>query len=360
VRQLYRRYVGAFVRLVRPEAVTLASETNLLRIQAPASVYAGVVAAANEAAAEARAQDPALRLMITVQVDVANGRLPGGVGAGLARDRADFQFVQALGLSSYPFLAGVGDPEQLPLDYYSRLTAEAPGFKKFVWSGLTLSAGAHPVIDMRLDVGAVVDTVEVHADAPILETANPTVGQVITSEEVESFPVNGRTPMMLANLALGVISTFEPGPVRPFDNGAPNSISIGGAPSGRNEVLLNGAPNAGFSNQMAYSPPQDAVTEVRVSLFDMDASFGHTMGGTVNLVTKAATDELRFNIGQATWLGSTIDGLAVDAGDLAVKVKPVLLPVRSPTLFKPLHVVRRRNSETVAGRPNGSRPVVSS
>jgi hypothetical protein len=85
-----------------------------------------VVAAGNEGAAEARAQDPALRLMITVQVDVANGRLPGGVGAGLARDRADFPFAQALGLSSYPYLSGVSDPEQLPLDYYSRLSAEAP------------------------------------------------------------------------------------------------------------------------------------------------------------------------------------------------------------------------------------------
>jgi hypothetical protein len=122
VRQLYRRYVGAFVRLVRPEAVTVASETNLIRAIAPANVYAAVVAAANEAAAETRAQDPAVRLMITVQVEVANGRLPGGVGAGIARDRADFPFVQALGLSSFPFLAGVGNPEDLPLDYYSRLT----------------------------------------------------------------------------------------------------------------------------------------------------------------------------------------------------------------------------------------------
>jgi hypothetical protein len=179
----------------------------------------------------------------------------------------------------------------LPIGEYE-ISAEAAGFKKFVRSGITLSTGAHPVIDIRLDVGALVDTVEVHADAPILETANPTVGQVITNEEVESFPINGRTPMMLANLAMGVVSTFEPGPVRPFDNGAPNSISIGGAQSGRNEVLLNGAPNAGFSNQMAYSPPQDSVVEVRTNTFQMDASYGHTMGGTVNLVTKGGTNSL--------------------------------------------------------------------
>ena len=179
----------------------------------------------------------------------------------------------------------------LPLGDYE-ISAESPGFKKYVQQGIQLSSGAHPVIDIRLEVGAVTESVEVHADAPLIDTAGASVGQVITTEEVESFPVNGRTPMMLANLALGVISTYEPGPVRPFDNGAPNSISIGGAPSGRNEVLLNGAPNAGFSNQMAYSPPQDSVTEVRTTAFQMDAAFGHTMGGTVNLVTKGGTNSL--------------------------------------------------------------------
>jgi hypothetical protein len=126
VRDLYRRYVGAFVALLRPEALVVASETNLVRAIAPPALYAGLVAAAGQAAAEARRQDPSLRLMISVQVEVANGRLPGGVGAGLARDRADFPFLQGLGLSSYPYLAGVADPADLPLDYYARLVADAP------------------------------------------------------------------------------------------------------------------------------------------------------------------------------------------------------------------------------------------
>ena len=191
-------------------------------------------------------------------------------------------YSEASGAFTIPLLA-IGEYE---------ISAEAAGFKKFVQKGITLSAGAHPVIDVRLDVGAVTESVEVHSEAPLLETANPTVGQVITGEEIENFPVNGRTPMMLAHLALGVISTFEPGPVRPFDNGAGNSMSIGGAPAARNEVLLNGAPNAGFSNQMAYSPPQDSVTEVRTNTFQMDASYGHTMGGTVNLITKSGTNGL--------------------------------------------------------------------
>jgi hypothetical protein len=126
VRDLYRRYVGAFVALVRPEALVVASETNLIRAVAPAGVYTGVVAAASVAAAEARQRDPSLRLLISVQVEVANGRLPGGAGAGIAQDRADFPFLQALGLSSYPYLAGTADPDELSLDYYSRLVADAP------------------------------------------------------------------------------------------------------------------------------------------------------------------------------------------------------------------------------------------
>ena len=41
---------------------------------------------------------------------------------GIATDLADSPFLQALGLSSYPYLGGFGEPEQVPLDYYSRVS----------------------------------------------------------------------------------------------------------------------------------------------------------------------------------------------------------------------------------------------
>lgn len=181
-------------------------------------------------------------------------------------------------------------PFLLPGEY--QIAVEAPGFKKEVRKGITLSAGEHPVVDIKMTVGEVTESVTVVEDAAPLVVANPSVGQTITTAEVEDFPVNGRTPMMLGNLAFGAISTYEPGPVRPFDNGAPNEISLGGAPSGTNESLLNGAPNAGYNNQMAYSPIQDAVTEVRVTAFEADASYGHTIGGTIDLITKSGTNSL--------------------------------------------------------------------
>jgi hypothetical protein len=192
------------------------------------------------------------------------------------------------------------------------ISVEAAGFKTSQRHGLTLEAGAAPTVDFRMEVGAVSDQVTVTAEAPVLEEANATVGQVLSSKEVDSLPQNGRVPMMLGNLAFGVISTYEPGPVRPFDNSAPNEISIGGAPSSRNEVLLNGTPNAGQTNQMAYSPITDATTEVRINLFDMDAAYGHTMGGTVNVITKSGTNQLH----GASWIYNQTS--VVDANEFYV------------------------------------------
>jgi len=59
-------------------------------------------------------------LYVSVQVETAWGR-PSGPYQGIAQDLADFPFVEALGLSSYPYLGGFADPESIPLDYYSRI-----------------------------------------------------------------------------------------------------------------------------------------------------------------------------------------------------------------------------------------------
>ena len=188
---------------------------------------------------------------------------------------------ESSGAYTIPFLA--------PGTY--NLTAEAPGLKQSLRKGLTLEAGAHPIIDVKMEVGAVNETVTVTADTPLITASNASVGQVITTREVEDLPVNGRTPLMLDNLAMGAVSTFEPGPVRPFDQPAATQVSLGGAPSGTNETMLDGAPDAGFGNQLAYSPPQDAVSEVRVNAFESNAAYGHTGGGTLNQITKSGTND---------------------------------------------------------------------
>jgi hypothetical protein len=166
------------------------------------------------------------------------------------------------------------------------------GFKENIRKGIHLGAGDHPVLDVRLDVGDTRQSVEVTADAPLLNTENASAGQAITTAEVEDLPINGRTPVMVAELAIGVIPTGNPALTQPFASGGGAAWSIGGTYAQTSELLVDGSPNATWDGRLAYSPPQDAVQEVRVKAFDSDAAFGHTGGGTLNQVMKTGTNDL--------------------------------------------------------------------
>jgi hypothetical protein len=173
-----------------------------------------------------------------------------------------------------------------------QLSATLQGFKEFIRKGIQVGAGDHPVIDVRLAVGDTATTVEVTADAPLLNTENASTGQAITTKEVEDIPLNGGTPAMLQQLAIGVVSTGTPTLVHPFDLGGPSAFSIAGTPSQTSEILVDGVPDATWDGRAAYNPPRDAVQEVRIKAFDTDSSFGHTGGGTVNQVLKSGTNGL--------------------------------------------------------------------
>lgn len=121
VQQVYRQFVLAIASLVKPDYLGLAAETNLIRLVAPASLYAALVQMVNAAANDLQLAGASAKRYISVQVDAAWGRpAPNPVYQGVERDFADFPFVQALGLSSYPYFV-FADPDEIPLDYYSRL-----------------------------------------------------------------------------------------------------------------------------------------------------------------------------------------------------------------------------------------------
>ena len=123
VQRVYREYAVAFDSILHPTHLTLAVETNLIRLLAPAATYNALVTMTNAAAQQIRATGSQTKLMVSVQVDVAWGRIGTGSYVGIDRDRTDFPFIQALGLSSYPYLSGFSTPEEIPLDYYSRLVS---------------------------------------------------------------------------------------------------------------------------------------------------------------------------------------------------------------------------------------------
>jgi hypothetical protein len=172
------------------------------------------------------------------------------------------------------------------------LVTNVQGFKRQVQGPIQVSTDERRRLDIQLAIGDNAESVTVTADAMMLDTASASTGQVINTKQVENMPINGRTPFLLAQLAIGVVATANPAQVRPFDNKAAAQFAIGGAPSQSNELLLNGVPDMTAARKAAFSPPIDTVVEVKVEAFQADASFGDTAGGTVNVTTKAGTNNL--------------------------------------------------------------------
>jgi hypothetical protein len=176
-------------------------------------------------------------------------------------------------------------PFLLPGKY--SITVESEGFKKSVRAGIELDAAAHLIIDMKLQLGSAQQTVTVTAAAPLLNTASASIGQTITTKEVADLPLNGRTPMMLSELSIGVLPTGQPSQVHPFDNNGAAAWSIAGSPSQTSEILMDGVPDELWNGTLAYSPPQATVKQVSVQAFDTDASVGHTYAGVINQILKS-------------------------------------------------------------------------
>ncbi|WP_420236182.1 carboxypeptidase regulatory-like domain-containing protein [Telmatobacter bradus] len=172
------------------------------------------------------------------------------------------------------------------------ITVFASGFAKYDSNNLALSSGDHPTIDVTLRPGGAEETVVVTSEVPLLGTADANLGSVVQSVQVEALPLNGRTPMVLAQYTAGVVSTTTPGSVHAYDNSTVSAFSVGGLPNKNSELLLDGAPDNASDNAIAYSPMQDAVAEVKVNIFATDSEYGHAGGGVVNQTSKGGSNDL--------------------------------------------------------------------
>jgi hypothetical protein len=178
----------------------------------------------------------------------------------------------------------------LPPGQYD-LAAEIQGFKKYQRSDFTVSTNQRIQLDIVMEIGSLAETVTVTSEAPLIQTGTASVGQVITTNQVENMPMNGRTPMALAQLAYGVTPAGGGTRIRPYDNSGPADISMGGSQNRASEILIDGSPDMTRDRRVAYSPPVDAVTEVKVEAFQVDAAYGNTGGGTINVVMKGGSNE---------------------------------------------------------------------
>lgn len=187
---------------------------------------------------------------------------------------------------------GFYNAPNLPVGEYS-VSASAKGFKRAVLTGIGLQVGQNAVINVTLDVGQVAETVEVQAEAPLVDTGSATLGTVIENRRVRDLPLNGRNALALTLLNSGVISNAGPTNSGFGDRGVQiSSLSINGSPSAMNAQMLDGNNNVlSYVGEVGVPPAVDAVEEFKVQSGTMSAEYGFTAGGAINLVTKSGTNQ---------------------------------------------------------------------
>ncbi len=116
------------------------------------------------------------------------------------------------------------------------------GFEATKQSGITLAVGQEAVVNITLQIGSTTQTVQVTAEAPLVNTTNGTLGAVINEQKVEDLPLNGRNYTELNFLQPGLTRLQGTGSVASVGSGDNFEFSSNGAPVRSNSTLLDGAP----------------------------------------------------------------------------------------------------------------------
>jgi hypothetical protein len=185
---------------------------------------------------------------------------------------------------------------QLPAGVYE-LSAELPGFKKYVRQGITVLVSATLRIDVSLEVGAATEEVSVTADAPLLRTESGEVSHNVRTETMDTLPVLAigaaaglsqiRNPQSVAQLLPGVSSTSV------------SSFRVNGAQGATASYRIEGqdasnglTPGA----QQQVQPSMDAIQEVTILTSNFAAEYGQVGGGFFNYTIKSGTNKFHGSV----------------------------------------------------------------
>ena len=175
-----------------------------------------------------------------------------------------------------------------------KVDVEQAGFKRATREQVEVTVAGAVRADISMQVGDVTQTVEVQATAPLLQTENANLSQVVNSRSVEELPVNGRNILNLAALVPGVVpqGTTDGNALTGKNVFAAGNYQIGGGIANQSATYFDGVPaNAGVGNLTVMVPSPDAISEFRVQTNSNSAEFGRYAGGVVNVTSKSGTNE---------------------------------------------------------------------
>jgi hypothetical protein len=183
-------------------------------------------------------------------------------------------------------------PNLIPGTYSVRVSA--PGFSVTTRDKIELHVNDRVAVDVTMTVGELTQQIEVQAMAPLLESEQSTVGNVITRREVSELPLNGRSVYQLAYLNAGVtaaIPTQNANNTSIPDNArAQQGLSVNGQRQSNNTFILDGVYNNQINQGLiAILPPLEAVQEFVVETSNFMPEIGRG-GGVVNVTLKSGTN----------------------------------------------------------------------
>ncbi len=177
-----------------------------------------------------------------------------------------------------------------PGDY--SVTVTGSGFKKTEQSGLTVETGNAVTLDIKLQVGATSESIEVTAAEPIVDNGTSYNGQLIDAQKLQNLPNPGRNPFLFSKLDNNVTATGDPRFVRFQDQSGSSTISIAGAPMSSNNYLVDGVPITDSQNRAVIIPSIESTEEVKVQANTYDAEIGRTSGGLFNTTLRSGSSAL--------------------------------------------------------------------
>jgi hypothetical protein len=181
----------------------------------------------------------------------------------------------------------------LPGNY--RIEVVKEGFQKTVSQILRLDVNQAATFDVHLHIGQVNESVEVSANATLLQSSDAQLGTVVTQEKISDLPLNGRNFTQLLTLTAGAA------PVSVAQNSSGGNVqkigtivfpAVNGQSNRSNAFTLDGVYNdSNWNGTYAIAPSVDALAEFKVQSHSDQAEFGGVTGGVVNVATKSGTNQ---------------------------------------------------------------------
>jgi len=183
--------------------------------------------------------------------------------------------------------------EELPAGTYS-LIAEKASFKRSTKKGNELTAGGRLTVDLRLEIGAVTETVTVAATGDTVNTTSGEISTTITEQQVLNMALNQRHYESLVGLVPGAAlqgSGTNPAALTANYN---NSVAVtnGQRLDGQNWSVDGGFNlDSGSNNSVFNQVGVDFIQEVDVQTSNYDAEFGRSASSTINVITRSGGNE---------------------------------------------------------------------